>query len=55
MARNSDAKLLMHSRVVQTLEKRLKEAQINQSSDEFIALIEKDLDLHKAALGQKTQ
>lgn len=54
MARNTDPKLLMHSRIVETLEQRLKEAQVNQSSDEFIELIEKDLDLHKAALGQKT-
>jgi hypothetical protein len=50
MARNSDARLLRHSRILETVRRKWTQAVAEQRNDDFIALLEKEMGKHERVL-----
>lgn len=55
MARNSDAHLLRHSRILNHLRKKWSRAVAEKANDNFINLLEAEMETHERALTSPTE
>jgi hypothetical protein len=55
MARNTDAHLLRHSRILSNLRKTWARAIANQANNDFIAMLETEMDKYEQALINPTE